>query len=286
MQSSNVTEWSTGLVHRGSQITTLFVHVPKTGGTTLEKLGWFERFSDVYPKGGRVAATQCSPYHVPPPMFLADSGCSPQPHRTLAVVRHPYERAVSQFFWQLGVWEKRLGYRSVDMNAFIRDAVTNASRSELRRNPKRSMTMWRMIKGGPFHMDCHFLPQARYVWHQQHKVASYVCHGAWDIRTDALAFARGTTLDNRAGGEIRPLRDFESACRNTSSAKRLVPCRWLELSKDTVRALNRLYKADFSSFGFQQATPDVRTLSVHVTNYSYSLALPGGSAPRGCVYPL
>ena len=99
---------------------------------------------------------------------------------TLAVIRHPYERAVSQWRWgrhftATEAWVKDLGYADSarGMNAFIADVVANATRAQplpvkagkLAPAGRRPLG-WRpgLPRTGRHVQDCHWVPQAAYVF--------------------------------------------------------------------------------------------------------------------------
>lgn len=83
------------------------VHIPKTGGSTLEllaqryglawggnRMGWP---SGNCPFGCPNTFQPCSPWHIPPAAFL-DHGPSPyEGYDTFCVVRHPFTRAISEY---------------------------------------------------------------------------------------------------------------------------------------------------------------------------------------------
>ena len=83
------------------------VHIPKTGGTTLEEVGkkfgiaWGGVRQD-WPEGNCALGCPdtwhpCSPWHVPPAAFL-DHGPNPYASKdTFCIVRHPFTRAISEY---------------------------------------------------------------------------------------------------------------------------------------------------------------------------------------------
>lgn len=293
-----------------------FVHVPKNGGTSFRRevesgrgvgeLQWQARW--LPRKAAAVGAVGCSPWHTPD-SALAGAGrpepCAAPPGvavRRALVLRHPYERAVSQFYWRVGsTWTRLLGYGADAraMNDFIVDAVANASRPEgvnadgsaiACPGGGKKCKIYDFVRGGKFHQDCHWLPQVDYLsaepaspgpWHDPPLTFCYGTRSYLDdlrnysARTEPLESAPGTT---EALGDLvkRGQCDPHAADRDCD--------KWAALEDATLAALNAHYVDDFRALGFQSATT-AADLLVHSSAAGVrSLAIPG--APRGCAFPI
>ena len=81
----------------------LFIHIPKCGGSSFERLsanaGWKELFSVRGVHASRLKGFKCSPQHFHGE--LLEQTCDiDRFDAVLALVRHPYFRLKSEFYWQ------------------------------------------------------------------------------------------------------------------------------------------------------------------------------------------
>lgn len=140
-----------------------FVHIPRTGGSTVESCSsWFpEGMSSWGTRSENIkglkkvvgselisgSVNKCYGQHVPPSMRPETPENNPYNNResNFCVVRHPYDRLVSQFGFE---------------NSFYKG----------RECTKESMNTWLLqslkeVKSGKvFLEDCHFTPQSMYVY--------------------------------------------------------------------------------------------------------------------------
>lgn len=153
------------LLHRGRRLVCMseeplqFLHIPKTAGQAIENAAmrtgvfWGRLLDNQWCYQGD--RTVCSPWHVPPALLHRPSVYSGA--ETFCVVRHPLDRAVSQYSYAAryppaaGEFSWLVKSRKCDaqgMNDFLRASLRLFNRSRL------------------FHFtqDCHFVPQSEYIW--------------------------------------------------------------------------------------------------------------------------
>jgi len=116
------------------------VHIPKNGGTSLTKALQAQGLGPRPGIGSRrkIHAPGCNEVHTPPRFFEDQFRASARGTATIATLRHPYERAISQFTWGLqSIWGPELGYgrTAAELNRFVRDSIANASRPVRKRGP-------------------------------------------------------------------------------------------------------------------------------------------------------
>jgi hypothetical protein len=122
-----------GLLHNSKLI---FIHIPKTAGTTIYELAKEKGFNWRYTS----SSCRCSKWHMPPtrkhnlniPMFC--------------VVRNPYTRIISQYKY-------KNNKTSIDgLNKYIKSRI-------------------RALKANKYIEDCHWIPQYEYAKHCDHVLA-------------------------------------------------------------------------------------------------------------------
>lgn len=193
----------------------LFVHIPKTGGTTIEYLvrdaGWeLSFFYDGSGAYSRFPLVPCTPQHMhleALDRYVDWSKIS----RAFTVVRNPVTRFVSEFFFQK---PRFIQAKIIEKQDFERWAFRSLDR----------------IRDDPFCFDNHLRPQSEFVRD--------------GIR--AFRFEDGLEAPLR---EIFP-RDFgalEAAPQYRQAKTDKTP---LEVPKRVLRAIQDLYLEDFHNFGY------------------------------------
>jgi len=170
-----------------------FIHIPKTGGTTVEKIG--ARYGNLWTKekpewakvthpdcalGCLDSWQSCSPWHLPLASFRArgESGGINSLQETFCVVRDPAQRAISQFSFQLSadatpasfIVNNQPGLCTAEsLNSHIH-AVLGAANGSISRLEgewpalsAETMGSARTCVNCPAVADCHWLPQWLYV---------------------------------------------------------------------------------------------------------------------------
>merc|ERR1719159_1873013 len=135
-----------------------FIHVPRAAGTTIESCSKFfpadrPRWGTMNPsiRGGKKIygrREKCYGQHVPPALFPKTQTNPYKDHDTnFCVVRHPYDRLISQFGF-VNIFSKKGKY-----------SCTPASMNEY------LLTQLKIVeKGQMFIGDCHFVPESLFVF--------------------------------------------------------------------------------------------------------------------------
>lgn len=131
-----------------------FIHIPRTGGTAVENAAkkfmlWGVQKPQL--KGQMVVGPKgqkCHGQHVPPSLVpdLYEG------KETFCIFRDPFDRMISQFGFQVSMFPNgKFKCNARDLNAFLTERL----------EPKKPKEMQ---SGYPFGSDCHFLPQAAYIF--------------------------------------------------------------------------------------------------------------------------
>ena len=244
-----------------------FVHIPKNGGTRITALlrkaePPLELFHQ--PKNDSIG---CSARHLPPKHYPAGTGR--RADASFAILRHPYERVISEWNWgRAGVWTPRLGYpKSADgMNAFILDGIRNAS-SGCGIDPTSvaaKLPLYQHLRGGPYHGDCHWLPQAEFVLDDRgaKTVDATFCLGNQPLAGSIAEFLGDHAFERDVADAFRPLEGMVADGQvSTTTVGGLVDTRqcrgkclrFRQLTDAALRAMNEFYAVDFETFGFAKA---------------------------------
>ena len=244
------------------------IHIPKTGGTTLEEVGllhganWSIHRKD-WPggyHGGKLLGTwqPCSSWHIPPAAYtsIAHVDAYAGTARKFAVVRHPYTRAISEYAFTRAISGGECS--AAGLNAAVQriDSRISASIAMLEAGfPlinetalwRAGTARWQVISDGPG-SDCHWLPQWLYVGDDA---------GVTVLHTEALADEFRTMLLANGDGDF-DVSELDSHRRSLTApywhGKRDQACE-LEVGAldDASRSiLQRLYRADFERFGYER----------------------------------
>uniref|UniRef100_A0A6U9ILT9 Sulfotransferase domain-containing protein n=1 Tax=Zooxanthella nutricula TaxID=1333877 RepID=A0A6U9ILT9_9DINO len=218
-------------VPRGMRGHLELVHIPKNAGTSVEESGlqhgiqWGTHAKDLSEQQEMPDGNWCNRWHVPIPLLQG-----PNPYEdadVFCITRHPYERAVSEYSWLAEkewappwIWRTRSqvlpACSARGMNLFLRRALAAYQR------------------GMRYMMDCHFLPQAEYIWD---KSGRRVCHHVF--RLDENLTSNINALAEEKGYPVRMGSrqvENEGDCQNLTAQ---------DLSEATKMLLQEVYADDF-----------------------------------------
>jgi len=129
----------------------VFIHIPKTGGTSIEEAGLKQGIVWGYPKAGWFAVghkgESCNKRHVPPYLHPEDYNNK----ETFCIVRDPYSRMISEYrylrstYWGGGFGIHKKQECAEDLNNWVQDTL-------------------RTYIYEHFMHDCHVIPQSQFIW--------------------------------------------------------------------------------------------------------------------------
>lgn len=229
---------------------TLFLHIPKNAGSAIETVGLQQK---VWWGRQRLAAlgmvrmhdgSSCSGHHVPPAMLPAEGRQVYADRRVFCIVRHPYERAISEYVYLLSE-----PWGDLNPGALVFDPCSEAGL-----NFFLQYVLAQVLDGKRFYNDCHMLPQVHYLADEGGEPG---CNDA--LRFEELpesfnAYMAGHHMSMRLG-----VLENESRHRcpglNISS-----------LDSRTMEMLDFVYAEDFARFDYHRGYP----ASIQVPLYGMS----------------
>ena len=236
------------------------IHIPKTGGTSLEEAGieqgffWGKHFkhwaSLADPKGAH-----CSVWHVPPGMFPTDPYAA---FDTFCTTRHPYTRAISQYlFWTAATDDGCNGTDPTEDCPEVIAQVCNATglNAYIHKTTTAIQSGVAAITGlsGPVDRDaqaedCHWLPQWMYIGEGGSKLCEHVLRQE-NLETDMAALLEGR--DEDLG--LMAVRQALAGHRY----KRVSSCTLQvgDLDSESRKALQQIFSRDFEALGYDPELP-------------------------------
>jgi len=229
-----------------------FIHIPRAAGTTIESCSkWFSGpESGDRPNwgtmNGRIKGQKkipgrrekCYGQHLPPSMFPKESNPYADKNANFCVVRHPYDRLVSQFGF-VDVMSKKWKYTCdpKSLNDYL-------------------LTSLKDVKAGKLFLgDCHFVPQALFVYGSDPKTFATNKNEKWCthiIKFEHLA-PEFNGLMKRSGYGVRLSEAKMSDSRHMGSKEK---CRALgpkDLSPEVRKLADEVYKDDFELLGYSKS---------------------------------
>jgi len=225
-----------------------FIHIPRAAGTTIESCSkWFrgDRSNwgtmNVQIKGMKQIPgrkEKCYGQHLPPSMFPKQSNPYNDRASNFCVVRHPYDRLVSQFGF-VDVMSKKSRYQcnAKSLNAYLLESLQNVKKGKL------------------FLGDCHFTPQAMFVFGSDPKTFKVNRNDKWCthvIRFEQLA-VQFNALMAKSGYGVRLSEAKMSDSRHMGSKEDCRALKKSDLSPEVRKLADEIYKDDFEVFGYSKS---------------------------------
>lgn len=250
------------------------VHIPKTGGTTLEKLaarhgitwGMCHYVPDQgcpgnvtyhfyhYRQGTPLPKERWAPFwHVPPRYYRRMASTTntttvslfPNPYPLdiplFAVVRNPYERLLSEWYFSTITNQRqspRYSNNASKLNAFVHQLLGNYKRGHV-----PSGTVGEMTNVNPYWLrDAHFIPQSHYCFDVDGTtpVVQHILKFE-SLQPDFNQLMRDYGMNDIILGDEH---------NNAVDIKKELSI-W-NLTDDSVRLLNEVYHDDFVAFGYEK----------------------------------
>jgi len=218
----------------------VFVHIPKNAGTSIEQAalqyGYHWGHEMVYPPQNHT----CGLHHLPP-KYLED----PAPYvnaELFAVIRHPYDRAFSEYTYLVSGGNQGHGKLENDPPRIIYhishiDDWPICSVEGLNRFTQRAL---RSVMDGMWDSyDCHYLPQSEYIWDNDRQWIKDL------LRIEELPDSFNALMESKGN----PTRLGEDRENNQSSV-----CPDItrdDFNKETRAMLDYLYRKDFENLAFE-----------------------------------
>jgi len=211
-----------------------FIHIPKTGGTTIESIGlayglnWgMYRFGN-YSGYDAVAGHNdvwLSAHHVPPaeaswPIRKLYSSAE----RIFCITRNPYDRLTSEYKYRLENRKRQ--------DLFVGDDCTADSLNFFVQKVLRNF-----MSGDRYFLDAHLIPQSKYIWEGEKKWCTDV------LRLDGLPWNFNKLMKSLdVNAHIDGEHENPSTCQLTSAA----------LSNKSKSLIQSVYQDDFVRLGYWQ----------------------------------
>mmetsp|Transcript_43057 Transcript_43057/g.101125 ORF Transcript_43057/g.101125 Transcript_43057/m.101125 type:complete len:397 (-) Transcript_43057:11-1201(-) len=209
----------------------VFMHIPKNAGNTVESVGLkYNEHWGINLRRQKLLHPYCMWHHTPPEV-LADPFVYEQADAVFCVVRHPYERAVSEYKYLLDVpW----GWMPLSSKGELFDHPPCTPEGL---NHFVQTTLRIQQQSDPFLNDCHVLPQVSYIYGREQQWCTEVLN-ITTLKDDFNSLMRRYGLSARMTGDEKDNSNDE--CNITSAS----------LYPDTLVMLDQAYQLDFRLLGF------------------------------------
>lgn len=216
-----------------------FLHIPKNAGTAIESAGKAAGFlwgcqKKRYHDEGEMKmpdGNYCSRWHVPSQLLDDLPNPYAEAHSVFCVSRHPYNRLVSEYKYML----KMQG--SLPINQ-LPECSADALNAWVQENIRIS------LGGQRYHGDCHFLPQADYIWDD---AGEKRCNNI--LRFDNLPFELASLMTSWSLPVSLAMSDDDNGsedwCSNLNTSS---------LSLEVKQLVEKTYAKDFKQLGYDPNT--------------------------------
>lgn len=225
-----------------------FIHIPRAAGTTIESCSkWFPGDRPSWgTMNGRIKGMKqipgrrekCYGQHLMPSMFPKSSNPYDDRGSNFCVVRHPYDRLISQF-----------GF----VDTMSKQAKYHCSPKSLNDYLLKSL---QDVKSGKLFLgDCHFTPQAMFVFGSDPKTFAVNRNDKWCthvIRFEQLA-VQFNALMSKSGYGVRLSEAKMSDSRHMGSKEDCRALKKSDLSPEVRKLADEIYKDDFEIFGYPKS---------------------------------
>ncbi len=194
----------------------VFMHIPKTGGTTIEDIGKKNNYNfGKFDERLRKLSTQtCNFWHEPPDKLKTNIYKN---NPSFTIVRNPYDRIISEYNYQCKIANRQPNAQ--ELNKFIQINLHNNMESTK--------------------YDCHLLPQSRYI-----KIYS---NGTSDI--DHILKLENLKQDfDKLAVQYGLNFSINNKHNSTDNIKNRVTKE--DLTSESIQLINIAYNDDFNNFGY------------------------------------
>lgn len=229
------------LKYRPSQRSLVFAHIPRNAGANIAKVGedqqviWPSRMPSYQERVTMPDGSVCPKHHIPARYLSEGDAQIYAQAEVLCVVRHPFERALSEYARLLD--EGRRGKQLSELYGIKLREDPPCSAQGL--NRFLAKTMRTVLSGRKFALGCHVLPQSEYIWGGddrqwcQNIIRAEELPGAFDSLMQKKGYPRIQL------GERPPI--SQGMCQNLTTKA---------LSSDVKELLYQVYAEDFKRLSY------------------------------------
>mmetsp|Transcript_25896 Transcript_25896/g.59793 ORF Transcript_25896/g.59793 Transcript_25896/m.59793 type:complete len:376 (-) Transcript_25896:46-1173(-) len=213
------------------QANLVFLHIPKNAGNTVERVGLEHGYQwGIHMRREKLLHPYCMWHHTPPEV-LADPFVYEHSDANFCIIRHPYERAVSEYKYLLKVKWSWTPLSSMG-EVYAHQPCTHEGLNHFVQTTLRIQQ-----QQDPFLNDCHVLPQVSYIYGRERQWCTEILNVS-RLADDFNALMKRYGLKAHMSGHERENSNDE--CNITSAS----------LYPETLTMLDGAYALDFKLLGF------------------------------------